>query len=46
MRRIQEVEKKKKEKKTDEDAKLNKRDEAKRELYSALKEQEFVIKLR
>lgn len=46
MGRIKDVDKKKKEKKTEEDKKLNKKDEAKRELYAALKEQEFIIKLR
>ena len=38
MGRIRDVDKKKKEAKTDEDKKMNKRKEAERELYSALKE--------
>jgi hypothetical protein len=46
MARIRDVDKKKKEAKTDEDKKMNKRKEAERELYSALKEWEFIIKLR
>lgn len=46
MGRIRDVDKRKKEAKKDEDKKLNKKKEAERELYSALKEQEFIIKLR
>lgn len=46
MGRIRDVDKRKKEAKNDEDKKLNKKKEAERELYSALKEQEFIIKLR
>ena len=46
MGRIRDVDKRKKEAKTEEDKKMNKKKEAERELYSALKEREFIIKLR